>query len=231
MDELMLTAERRTVLGKQVKRLRREGRVPGIVYGPVVTENTPVTVDRREFERFYHANGHATLFTLRWDGGEQTVFIREVQEDPIKRQALHVDFFAPNLLKSLRTMVPVALHNPNPEAQGVLTQLRTEVEVEGLPRDIPHQIDVDLSGLVNVGDAVRVGDLTLPRGITAATDPDELLAHLSAETVVEPEVAEEIEAEEGEPAEAEAAAEPGEAAGGDVDAAGDRPEAGAGAES
>jgi large subunit ribosomal protein L25 len=231
MDELMLTAERRTVLGKQVKRLRREGRVPGIVYGPVVAENTPVTVDRREFERFYRANGHATLFTLRWDGGEQTVFIREVQEDPIKRQALHVDFFAPNLLKSLRTMVPVALHNPNPEAQGVLTQLRTEVEVEGLPRDIPHQIDVDLSGLVNVGDAVRVGDLTLPRGITAATDPDELLAHLSAETVVEPEVAEEIEAEEGEPAEAEAAAEPGEAAGGDVDAAGDRPKAGDGAES
>ena len=207
MDELTLRAERRTLLGKQVKRLRREGRVPGIVYGPVVAETIPVTVDRREFDRFYQTNGHATLFTLRWSDGAQPVFIREVQEDPIKRAPVHVDFFAPNLRKALRAMVPLVLHHPNPDAQGVLTQLRTEIEVEGLPRAIPHQIDADISGLTAVGDALHVGDLTLPAGIIAVTAPDELLVSLAAETVVEePEVVEAVADEEGTAAVEDAAA-------------------------
>ena len=210
MSELVLKAERRTTLGKRVKQLRRQGRVPGVVYGPVVTDTVPVSVDGREFGRFFQVNGHSTLFTLQWEGGQQSVFIREVQEDPIKRAPLHVDFFAPNLRKALRTMVPLVLHHPNPAAEGVLTQIHAEVEVEGLPTDIPHQIDADISGLVAVGDTLRVADLTLPGGVTAVTDPDEPLVHLAAETVVEPEAAAEIEATEGVPAEAEAAAAPGE---------------------
>ena len=214
MDGLVLVAERRTVLGKQVKRLRREGRVPGVVYGPVVAETVPVTVDRREFDRFYRVNGHSTLFTLRWDGGEQPVFIREVQEDPIRRQALHVDFFAPNLRKALRTLVPLVLHHPNPNAVGVLTELRTEVEVEGLPTAIPHQIDADISRLAQVGDTLYVRDLVPPAGVTIVTDAEEPLVNLAAETVEEPEAAAEVEAAEGTPAEAEAAAAPGEASSG-----------------
>ena len=205
MDELTLQAERRTTLGKQVKRLRREGRVPGVVYGPVVTETVPVTVERREFERFYHANGHSTLFTLRWDGGEQTVFIREVQEDPVKRVPLHVDFFAPNLRKSLRTLVPLVLHHPAEFQGGILTQLRTEIEVEGLPRAIPHQIDADISGLTAVGDALHIGDLTLPDGVTATHDASEVLASIAAETVETPEEAAAITATEDGVAEAQAA--------------------------
>ena len=201
MDGLTLSAERRTVLGKQVKRLRREGRVPGIVYGPVVSETVPVSVDRRDFDRFYRSAGHSTLFTLRWDGGEETVFIREVQQDPIKRAPVHVDFFAPNLRKALRTMVPLVLHHANPNAEGILTQLRTEIEVEGLPRAIPHQIEADISGLVAVGDALHIGDLQLPEGVTATHDASEVLASLAAETVEE--VEEVAEVEEG--AEAEAA--------------------------
>jgi large subunit ribosomal protein L25 len=187
MDEIVLGAERRRVIGKQVKRLRRDGRVPGIVYGPVVTETVPVTVDRREFDRFYRSNGHATLFTLRWDGGEQAVFIREVQQDPIRRAPIHVDFFAPNLRKALRTLVPLVFHHQNADADGVLTQLRTEVEVEGLPAAIPSQIDADISGLVAVGDGLHVADLTLPDGVVAITEGEELLVHLVAETMPEPE--------------------------------------------
>lgn len=199
MSELHLVAERRTVIGKQVKRLRREGRVPGIVYGPVVPETVPVTVDRRVFSRFYQTNGHATLFTLRWDGGEESVFIREVQQDPVKRLPLHVDFFAPNLLKALRAMVPLVLHNPDPNAGGIMTQLHTEVEVEGLPSAIPNQIDADISGLSAVGDALRIGDLSPPEGIVFTSDAEEPLVQMSAETEEEePEVDEEAELAEGE---------------------------------
>ncbi len=202
MDELILRAEPRTLLGKKVKRLRRDGQVPGVVYGPVVSETVPVTVNRKDFDQFYQSNGHATLFTLQWDGGEQAVFIREVQQDPIKRAPVHIDFFAPNLRKLLRTMVPLALHNQREDAEGVLTQLRTEIEVEGLPRNIPHQIDVDLSGLLAVGDAIRISDIVVPAGITTTGDPEEVLLSLSAEAAVEePEVAEVEEGAEGEPAE------------------------------
>lgn len=200
MSDLVLNAERRTLLGKKVKQLRRIGRVPGIVYGPVALETIPVTVERREFDRFYHVNGHSTLFTLKWNGGEESVFIREVQEDPIRRAPLHVDFFAPNLRKVLQTLVPVVLHHANPDAEGVMTQIRTEVEVEGLPTDIPHQIDADIAHLVAVGDALRAADLTLPANLTMVTDGEELLVHLVAETVPEPE--EDAEAAEGEEAEA-----------------------------
>lgn len=185
MDELILRAEPRTVLGKQVKRLRREGRTPGVVYGPVVPETVAVAVDTREFVKFFQTNGHATLFSLRWDGGQQTVFIREVQVDPVKHTPVHIDFFAPNLRKELTAMVPVVLHDPSPDAVGVLTTVRSEVEVRGLPTDIPHQIDASIAGLVQVGDALHASDLTMPAGIELITPGEEMLAHLVAERAEE----------------------------------------------
>jgi large subunit ribosomal protein L25 len=209
MAEIEFEAQRRTLLGKKVKRLRRMDRLPGIVYGPVVEETVPVTVDRRQFAKFYQRNGHSTLFTLRWEDGDQAVFIREVQLDPVRREPLHVDFFAPNLRKPVRTMVPLVLRNPVQTAEGVLTEARTELEVEALPAQIPHQIDVDVSGLERPGDLIRVGDLTMPAGVTAVTDANELIAQIEAVYVppVEEEVAEAAAAAEP-TAEAAAAAEP-----------------------
>jgi large subunit ribosomal protein L25 len=205
--QLEFGAERRTVLGKKVKRLRRDGRVPGIVYGPVVEGTVPVSVDRREFLKFYQSAGHSTLFVLRWEDGNESVFIREVQNDPVRREPLHIDFFAPNLRRPVRTMVPIVLHNPVQTSGAVLTEARTELEVEALPARIPHQIDVDVSGLLEPGDAIRVGDLTLPRDVTAVTDPGELIALMEAvyEEPVEEEEIEEVEEAEAEAVEAEAA--------------------------
>jgi large subunit ribosomal protein L25 len=186
-----LTAQRRTILGKKVSRLRREGRVPGVVYGPMTTETVPVSVDSREFAKFFQTNGHATLFVLRWEDGNESVFIREVQRDPVRRVPIHIDFFAPNLLKPVRAQVPTVLYNPVQTSAGVLTEARTEVEVEALPSQIPHQIAVDVSGLEQPGDAVRVRDLTLPDGVSAVTDGDEILALMEAVYQAPEETAEE----------------------------------------
>lgn len=194
-------AQRRTVLGKQVKRLRREGLIPGVVYGPVVEGTVPVSVDYREFVKFYQRTGHSTLFDLRWEDGSQSVFIREVQNDPVKRTPVHIDFFAPNLLRPVRAMVPLVLRNPPQLTAAVLTEARTDIEVEALPSSIPHQIDVDISGLVQPGDAIRVGDLILPENVTAVTDVGELLV------LIEAVYAERVEVEEVEAAEVAAAAE------------------------
>jgi large subunit ribosomal protein L25 len=207
-DELILRAEPRTVLGKKVKRLRRDGLVPGVVYGPVVKDTISVSVNRREFEKlFWQRAGHSTLVTLQGAGPDQTVLIREVQTDPVKGDPLHIDFFAPNLREKLRASVPVVVHNPNPDAAGMLNTVRTEVEVEGLPRNLPHQIDADISGLVEVGDVLHVSDLTMPPGVEVITDGDDVIVNLLAE-YVEPEP--EVEAVLDETAEAAAAGEAAE---------------------
>jgi large subunit ribosomal protein L25 len=180
MADLEFAAQRRTVVGKKVRQLRREGLVPGIVYGPVVKGTVPVSVDRRSFLKFYQTNGHSTLFVLRWEDGDQSVFIREVQQDPVRREPLHVDFFAPNLLMPVRAVVPIAFHNPSNTIDGMLAEIRTEVEVEALPASIPHQIDIDVSRLEHPGDAIRVGDLNLPDGVTAVTAEDETIVQVEA---------------------------------------------------
>lgn len=178
MARYQLQAQVRTVLGKQVGQMRRAGRLPGVVYGPLMESTVQVSVDAREFQRFYQAHGHATLVDLNWDGGSSPVFIRDVQQDPVRRTPIHVDFFAPNMRATAKASVPIVLQNPNPHHAGVLTEQLTQVEVEGTPDAIPSQITADISGLVNTGDALRVADLVLPAGVVATAAPDTLIAIL-----------------------------------------------------
>ena len=202
-DGVILRAEPRDIIGKKVKRLRREGLVPGVVYGPVVSENVSVSVNRRNFEKFFQRNGHSTIVSLEWDGGKQPVLIREVQIDPVSRAPLHVDFFAPNMTAVLRQFVPIVLHHPAQHA-GVLQTVQTEAEVEALPANLPHQLDVDISGLLAVGDAIHFSDLTLPDNVILITNPEELIASLVPEAAEEAEeAAEAVEGEEVEGAEGE----------------------------
>ena len=181
--EVILRAEPRTVLGKKVKRLRREGLVPGVVYGTFLNETVSVSVNRRDFEKFFARNGHSTVLSLIWEGGRQPVLIREVQTDPVTRAPLHIDFFAPNMRQKLRQSVPLVLHNTNEDMVGVLQTVLTEVEVEALPADLPHQIDLDIHNLVEVGDTMRVADLTVEGDVEFITDAEELIASVVAETV------------------------------------------------
>lgn len=203
-DELILMAEPRTIHGKQVKRLRRDGLVPGVVYGPVVDNTISVSVERRAFDKFYWQHGHSTIFKLKWDGGEETVLIHEVQTDPVRRDPLHVDFFAPNLRVKLRAMVPIVVHNANfDEMAGILNTILNEVEVEALPMDLPSQIDVDISHLLEVGDHVRVEDISMPDNVELITEGEKTIATVVAETVEEEPEEEEVEGEEGEGEEGE----------------------------
>lgn len=215
--ELVLMAEPREIHGKKVKRLRREGLVPGVVYGPVLDETISVSVNERVFRKFYMAHGHSTIFTLKWAGGSQPVLVREVQVDPVRQDMLHIDFFAPNMTVTLRQSVPIALHGEPEQLEegGVLQHALNEIEVEALPSDLPSEIGVDISGLTAIGDSLHVRDIEAPENVEIVTDPDTTVAsviHMAVEE--EPEVEEEVEGEEGEEAaegeEAEEAAEDGE---------------------
>ncbi len=198
-----LRAEPRTVVGKKVKALRREGLVPGVVYGPVIDGTIPVSVEERELLRIYKAIGLNSLLTLEWDGGSQGVFIREVQVDPVRWNPLHVDFFAPNLNVRIRSVVPIVMGDASGNLVGLLNLALDHVEIEGLPADLPSNIHVDVSALTEVGQHITAAELDLPDGITLITDPESVLVAVSQLTVVEEEVDE--SAEEG--VEVEAAAE------------------------
>ena len=182
-DELTLRAEPRTVFGKKVGRLRREGLVPGVVYGPVIKDTIAVSVNARDFGRFYQKIGHSTVFSLTWESESQPVLIREVQIDPVRGDHLHIDFFAPNMKVKLRQTVPVVLHNHSSDAQGMLSQSLTEIEVEALPSDLPSQLDVDISGLIEIGDHLKVSDVVAPKGVEIISDFEVTIASLLAESV------------------------------------------------
>ena len=205
MSEPTLMAEPRSVVGKKVKRLRKEGKVPAVVYGPTLTETVQVSVNERDFVKFLHQHGHATLFDLKCDGQSWPVFIRDVQVDPVRWNPIHVDFFSPNMLKEINTSVPLNLQHV-PDGPGIFSQQLSEIVVHGLPSDIPNRIVVDCSVLQEIGDAVRVADLEEIENISIVTHAEEIIAMLAA-PVIEVEEPEEVEGEE-----AEAAAEAGEEA-------------------
>jgi len=204
-DRPTLVAEQRTILGKKVKQLRRQGKVPAIIYGTLIDEPIPVSLDARELYRTYIDYGSLSLVDVQVNGETHTVYIRNVQQHPISRAALHAELFAPNLRQRMTASIPVILIGESPNKDGVVTQLRDTIEAEGLPTDLPGAIEVDVSNLVEIDDTVWVGDLTMPEGVDLVTDPEEPIVRLMAAAAVEEE-----EAEEGE--ELEAAAAEGEAA-------------------
>ena len=200
-QDVTLRAVPRTVVGKKVKALRREGLVPGVVYGPVVEGTIAVSVEERELLRIYKAIGLNSLLSLEWEGGSQQVFIREVQVDPVRWNPLHVDFFAPNLRQKISSVVPIVLGDASGDLAGELHTAIDHVEIEGLPADLPSNIHVDVSGLTEIGQHLSAGDLEMPENITLITDLETVLITVSAIHVAAEE--EEDVTEEG----AEAAAE------------------------
>lgn len=196
MSQPTLSAEERTIVGKKVKNLRKQGLVPAVVYGPGLKDTVQISVDEKIFSKFYQVHGHSTLLKLSSSGKNYQVLIRDVQVDPVRRNPVHVDFFAPNLKKETTSSVPLHLQNA-PDGPGIFNPHLSELHVSGLPREIPARIEVDCSVLQNEGDSIRVSDLVIPEGITVLTSADEVVASLTPK----------ISAEAFEAAEAEAAGE------------------------
>ena len=195
-DELILMAEPREVHGKKVKVLRREGLIPGVVYGPVIDGTVSVSVDSRDFNKFFMTHGHSTIFSLTWGDSSQPVLIREVQRDQVRQDILHIDFFAPSMNVVLRQSVSVVLSHVPEVAGGVLQHSLNEIEVEALPADLPGEIVVDASSLAAVGDTITVGELPAIEKVSFVTVPETVIASIVPEVVEAEEPAEGAAAEE-----------------------------------
>jgi large subunit ribosomal protein L25 len=211
---LELAVDARSVLGKQTKRLRRAGNVPGVVYGKG-TPSIPVQVDAKHFETLYHAAGRTTIFQLEIPGtGTRSAIIKSVQRHPLSGRAIHVDFFLPDLTTELQIDVPLVFVGEAPAIEatgGSLFTSLSHIKVTALPADLPHEITVDVTSLVDLEAAIHVRDLGVESdAVHVLNDPDDMVARVMPPRVIEEPVVEEAEeGEEGEEGEA-AAGEAGE---------------------
>lgn len=215
-----LAAARREITGKKVAHLRREGRLPGVVFGRGL-ESDSVSVDTHEFELLRRHAGANTLIDLSVDGGTSApVLVHGVQVHVVTRKPLHIDLFVVRMTEELTVDVPLVSEGVSEaveNAGGTLLHVLESVRVRALPDHLPQSIHYSIESLGTFDDQIHVRDLEIPSDATLLTDPDEVVAKVLPPRVEEePVVAEAVEGEEGAEGAEEGAPE-GEGSGGEGD--------------
>jgi large subunit ribosomal protein L25 len=181
MSELVLNAERRTVKGKQVNRLRREGVLPGVVYGPG-SAPTAIQMNARAATRVIRKLKGAELIDLVIDGETKPVLLQDIERHAIRGDFEHVDLYAPDMHKPLRVYVPISLTGVSfavNSLSGVLVRGMTELYVECLPRDLISGVTVDISVLQQINQSVTVKDIAVPATVNVLDDPDSMVVRVN----------------------------------------------------
>lgn len=199
---LELTAKNREILGKKVKVLREKGIIPVVLYGEKI-KPVSLEMDYHEFEKIYEQAGESTIIKLKIGESSKNVLIYDVGRDPVSDKYIHVDFYAVRMDKLITTEVPLVFEGESPVVEtedGVLIKSITEVEVEALPVDLPHEIKVDISVLKTFDDSINIKDLKVLEGVRILVEPDEVVV-----SVIPPRSEEELAELEEKPEEAEEA--------------------------
>lgn len=212
MKELKLKTSAREVLGKNTRFLRRQGITPAHLFGHGL-ESLTLQCDTDTLQRIIARAGTTRLISLELEGDKQPrrVFVREIQREACNGNLLHVDFYQVSMKERMKSEVPIVLVGEAPalkEKGRTLLHGITVLSVECLPDDLPPQIEVDLSPLVEAEDAIHVKDIILGANITVSDEPDQLVVKVAeARVEVEEEVVEEVVEAVAEEAVAEAPAE------------------------
>ncbi len=209
MEKVVLKATRRDVVGRQVGALRRQGKIPAVLYGHHI-ETTPIVLDAYEGTQTLSHLTSSSLLTLDLDGKQYLTQVREKQRDILKNRLLHVDFQIVSLTEKMRARVDIELSGAAPAVKNFNALIHTgltALEVECMAQDLPQRIVIDISGLAKIGDGIRVRDVVLSDKVKILAEPDEVIAIAAAprkeEVSVEAPVAEEAVPEEAEQAKKE----------------------------
>ena len=182
MDNVVIKAVRRDVIGKQVKALRREGKLPAVLYGRRI-EPTPVLLDHRTTTRQLSQLSPSALVTIELEGETHMALVREKQRNVITGSLLHIDFQVVSMQDKLRSNVYVEFLGESPAVKnynGILFTELNRIEVECLPSDLPERITVDVSILTNIGDSIYVRDLVIPANVEVLEDANTIVAVVTA---------------------------------------------------
>lgn len=180
METLVLQAHVRSVIGKQVRGLRRQDKLPAVLYGTGI-EAVPIELPLKDAMKLLARASGATLFDLRLDGETHKVLVREVQRDVLTRRPIHVDFLKVAMDKPIRAEVPVEFVGEAPAVKtlgGVLVTGINTIEVEALPANLPDRVIVQLDVLTAIDASIQVRDLQIGEGVEVLNGPDELIARV-----------------------------------------------------
>ena len=203
MPNIALTVQVRKVIGRKVKQLRKQGILPANVYGKKIKSQS-ISLALKDFLKVYSETGETRLIDLQLSDKKMPVLVNNVSYDPVNDSPLHVDFHHVDLKEKVTARVPLLANGEPPavkEKLGVLLTIINDLEVEALPADLPEKIEVDLTVLKEVGQAVKIKDLKISPRIKLLSDPELEVVKIA------PLVSKEAEKMATEQAEKEAAAE------------------------
>lgn len=182
MIQHKLAVQSRQTLGRKVKKLRSQGLVPANVFGRKIP-SINVQLSAKDFQKKYSEVGESTLVYLAVEGekSDRPTMVSQVTRDPVTGNILHVSFHQVDLKQKVTAPVTIKLTGVPPaekEKLGILVQQLDELEIEALPADLPDHIDVDVSGLAEVNQAIYVKDLKLDSKLTPKTEPETIIAKI-----------------------------------------------------
>ena len=194
---LDFSVERREKLRKKVKDLRKKGITPAVLYGPEI-KNLLLEVNLKNFKNILKKAGESSLINLKIEGGKEKflVLIHQIKKNPISGAPIHIDFYQPILSKEIEVVVPLIFEGEAPvlkDMGGTLIKEIYELKVRALPKNLPHEITVDISKLKKFEDEILIKDLILPEGVKTHRGPDEIVVLAVPPAKVEEELAKQVE--------------------------------------
>lgn len=183
MEKITLKANIRETVGKGISSLRSTGMVPGNVYGKG-KENVNVSVSLHDIEKVYREHGTTSILLLDIEGnGQKNVLLHDISFNAINSKIEHIDFYEVNMTEKITTNVPLSFVGDSAaviELQGSLLTNKDEVEIECLPADLPHNIEVDISVLVDFEATIHVSDIKVPEGVEIKDNPEDVVVVVEA---------------------------------------------------
>lgn len=177
---LTLKVEKRDTK-KKPEMVRKDGMTPAVFYGRK-EKSMPISVNTREFEKIFREAGESTIISLEGVGEAKEALIHDVDVHPVTGNVRHADFYVIEKGKKLHVDVPLVFEGESPAVKdlgGILVKVIHELEIEALPRDLPHEIVVDISTLVDFESQITVQDLTLADGVTSLVESEEVVVTVS----------------------------------------------------
>lgn len=177
--------------------LRDNGMIPAVFYGPK-QENTSIKINAKDFLKVYEEAGESTVITLNDGKEDHDVLVHDVQFDPVKGHPIHVDFYVIEKGKKVEVDVPIEFVGESPAEKslgGILVKVMHELSISAMPKDLPHQIEVDVTSLVDFESQIKASDIKLPEGVELDLEDEDAVVAL----VQEPKEEEEEETEEFDP--------------------------------
>lgn len=184
---ITLHAEKRAKTGKQMRKGELADTMPAVIYGPK-HESEPIVLKLTDFTKILRDEGESTVLEITGIGSPFQVLIHEIDRNPVTGVPRHADFYAIEKGAKVNVAIPITFIGESPAVKSgaSLVKVMHEIEIESDPANLPHDIEVDISVLIEIGDQIHVSDIKLPKGVTATVEGDEVVV-LTQEVAVEAE--------------------------------------------